>query len=44
MIVSGIVAGELEAVVQKYAAAGYAPTTALGTEDEWLALRMEPRT
>jgi ribosomal protein L11 methyltransferase len=43
VIVSGIVAGEHEAVVQSYAAAGYAPTQALGTEDEWLALRMEPQ-
>jgi ribosomal protein L11 methyltransferase len=43
VIVSGIVAGELDGVVQSYAAAGYAPTQALGTEDEWLALRMEPR-
>ncbi len=43
VIVSGIVAGELDAVVQSYAQAGYAPTQALGTEDEWLALRMEPR-
>jgi ribosomal protein L11 methyltransferase len=43
VIVSGIVAGELDAVIQNYAGAGYAPTQALGTEDEWLALRMEPR-
>jgi len=41
--VSGIVAGELDGVVESYAAAGYAPAQALGTEDEWLALRMEPR-
>jgi ribosomal protein L11 methyltransferase len=43
VIVSGIVADEVESVVARYAAAGYAPAQALGTEDEWLALRMEPR-
>jgi ribosomal protein L11 methyltransferase len=40
VIVSGIVAGEAEAVLGAYAAAGYAPAEALGTEDEWLALRL----
>jgi ribosomal protein L11 methyltransferase len=40
VIVSGIVAGEAEAVLRGYAAAGYAPAEALGTEDEWLALRL----
>jgi ribosomal protein L11 methyltransferase len=40
VIVSGIVAGEAEAVLRAYAAAGYAPAEALGTEDEWLALRL----
>jgi ribosomal protein L11 methyltransferase len=40
VIVSGIVAGEAEAVLAAYAAAGYAPAEALGTEDEWLALRL----
>jgi ribosomal protein L11 methyltransferase len=43
VIVSGIVAGEVEDVVKRYAAAGFEPAEALGTEDEWLALRMEPR-
>jgi ribosomal protein L11 methyltransferase len=42
VIVSGIIAEEVQAVIAHYAAAGYAPTEALGTEDEWLALRMEP--
>ena len=41
VIVSGIVADEVEDVVSRYAAAGFAPAQALGTEDEWLALRME---
>jgi ribosomal protein L11 methyltransferase len=40
VIVSGIVAGEAEAVLGPYAAAGYTPAEALGTEDEWLALRL----
>ncbi len=43
VIVSGIVADEVEHVIAGYAAAGYVPAQALGTEDEWLALRMEPR-
>lgn len=43
VIVSGIVASEAEAVIARYAAAGYAPADALGTDDEWLAMRMEPR-
>jgi ribosomal protein L11 methyltransferase len=40
IIVSGIVAQEADAVLAGYAAAGYAPAEALGTEDEWLALRL----
>ena len=40
VVVSGIVAHEAEAVLAAYAAAGYAPAEALGTEDEWLALRL----
>jgi hypothetical protein len=34
------VASEAEPVLGAYAAAGYAPAEALGTEDEWLALRL----
>jgi ribosomal protein L11 methyltransferase len=40
VIVSGIVAGEAEAVLGRYRAAGFAPAEALGTEDEWLAIRL----
>jgi ribosomal protein L11 methyltransferase len=40
IVVSGIVAHEAEAVLAAYAAAGYGPAEALGTEDEWLALRL----
>jgi ribosomal protein L11 methyltransferase len=40
VIVSGIVAHEADAVLGAYAAAGYTPAEALGTEDEWLALRL----
>jgi ribosomal protein L11 methyltransferase len=40
VIVSGIVAGEVDAVVAGYRAAGYEPAEALGTEDEWIALRL----
>jgi ribosomal protein L11 methyltransferase len=40
VIVSGIVAHEADAVLAGYGAAGYAPAAALGTEDEWLALRL----
>jgi ribosomal protein L11 methyltransferase len=43
VIVSGIVADEVEAVMRRYAEAGFESAEALGTEDEWLALRMEPR-
>jgi ribosomal protein L11 methyltransferase len=43
VIVSGIVTDEAEDVIARYAAAGYAPAHALGTEDEWLAVLMEPR-
>jgi ribosomal protein L11 methyltransferase len=42
VIVSGIVVDEAEDVIARYAAAGYTPTQALGTEDEWLALLLEP--
>jgi ribosomal protein L11 methyltransferase len=40
VIVSGIVAHETEAVVAAYGAVGYEPAAALGTEDEWIALRL----
>jgi ribosomal protein L11 methyltransferase len=40
VIVSGIVTHEAEAVVAAYGAAGYQPAAALGTEDEWIALRL----
>jgi ribosomal protein L11 methyltransferase len=40
VIVSGIVAHETDAVVAAYRAAGYEPRAALGTEDEWIALRL----
>jgi ribosomal protein L11 methyltransferase len=40
VIVSGIVAHEADAVVAAYRAAGYEPRAALGTEDEWIALRL----
>jgi ribosomal protein L11 methyltransferase len=38
VIVSGIVADEVEAVVQAYE--GFTVAKALGTEDEWIALRL----
>jgi ribosomal protein L11 methyltransferase len=38
VIVSGIVADEVEAVVQAYT--GFTVAKALGTEDEWIALRL----
>ena len=40
VIVSGIVQNEVEPVVAAYRAAGYEPARALGTEDEWIALRL----
>jgi ribosomal protein L11 methyltransferase len=40
VIVSGIVQNEVEEVVAAYRAAGYEPARALGTEDEWIALRL----
>ena len=40
VIVSGIVADEVPDVLARYRAAGYEPGEALGTEDEWIALRM----
>jgi ribosomal protein L11 methyltransferase len=42
VIASGIVTDEVDDVIARYAAAGFTPTEALGTEDEWLALRLEP--
>ena len=40
VIVSGIVAEEVEAVLAGYHAAGLEAAAALGTEDEWIALRL----
>src|SRR4051812_30628438 len=40
IVVSGIVTSEAEAVVAGYRAAGYEPADGLGTEDEWIALRL----
>jgi ribosomal protein L11 methyltransferase len=40
VIVSGIVAEEVEAVLAGYHAAGFEAAAALGTEDEWIALRL----
>jgi ribosomal protein L11 methyltransferase len=40
VIVSGIVAEEVEAVVTGYRSAGFEVVNALGTEDEWIALRL----
>jgi ribosomal protein L11 methyltransferase len=40
VIVSGIVASEVPEVVARYQAAGFAVGQALGTEDEWIALRL----
>ncbi|WP_053227234.1 50S ribosomal protein L11 methyltransferase [Solirubrobacter soli] len=40
VIVSGIVAEEVEAVLAGYHAAGFEAANALGTEDEWIALRL----
>ncbi len=43
VIVSGIVADEVEDVLKRYAAAGLESSEALGTEDEWIAIRLERR-
>ena len=40
VIVSGIVAEEVEAVLAGYRAVGFEAAAALGTEDEWIALRL----
>lgn len=40
VIVSGIVAEEVEAVLTAYRGAGFEVANALGTEDEWIALRL----
>jgi ribosomal protein L11 methyltransferase len=40
VIVSGIVAEEVEAVLARYHAVGFEAAAALGTEDEWIALRL----
>jgi ribosomal protein L11 methyltransferase len=40
VIVSGIVAEEVPAVVRGYQSAGFEVANALGTEDEWIALRL----
>ena len=40
VIVSGIVAEEVEPVLARYHAAGFEAAAALGTEDEWIALRL----
>jgi ribosomal protein L11 methyltransferase len=40
VIVSGIVAEEADAVLARYRAAGFEAAAALGTEDEWIALRL----
>jgi ribosomal protein L11 methyltransferase len=40
VIVSGIVAEEVEAVLAAYRAVGFEAGAALGTEDEWIALRL----
>ena len=40
VIVSGIVAEEVEAVVAGYRSVGFEVVNALGTEDEWIALRL----
>ena len=40
MIVSGIVAEEVETVLAGYRSVGFEAAAALGTEDEWIALRL----
>jgi ribosomal protein L11 methyltransferase len=40
VIVSGIVADEVEQVLAGYHSAGFEAAAALGTEDEWIALRL----
>jgi ribosomal protein L11 methyltransferase len=43
VIVSGIVGEEVASVLADYARAGFAPGEALGTHDEWMAIRLERR-
>ena len=40
VIVSGIVSDEVAAVVEGYRSVGFDVARALGTEDEWIALRL----
>jgi ribosomal protein L11 methyltransferase len=40
VIVSGIVSDEVEAVLAGYRSVGFEVAQALGTEDEWIALRL----
>jgi ribosomal protein L11 methyltransferase len=40
VIVSGIVAHEVEGVLAAYREASFEPAQALATEDEWIALRL----
>jgi ribosomal protein L11 methyltransferase len=40
VIVSGIVSDEVPDVIKRYEAAGFKVANALGTEDEWIALRL----
>ncbi len=40
VIVSGIVSDEVPDVIQRYEAVGFKVANALGTEDEWIALRL----
>src|SRR5262245_55472683 len=40
VIVSGIVADEVEGVLERYRSVGFDVAAALGTEDEWIALRL----
>jgi ribosomal protein L11 methyltransferase len=40
VIVSGIVTDEMPDVVKRYEAAGFSVAQGLGTEDEWIALRL----
>src|SRR4051794_9683204 len=40
VIVSGIVSDEVQDVVDRYAARGFTVERGLGTEDEWIALRL----
>ena len=40
IIVSGIVSDEAQEVIERYAARGFEVKQGLGTEDEWIALRL----